>query len=624
MKIVITEEQKKLIKESTNRSAKLLGKFYDIEADGAYYLGDGMIESHVILTPKDFDNPMTPEIGGSICYWKVDKPFSSDSGDLTFMSMNLPHSSHVPLMDHIGNTGGLEEYLKGLHREESEEFVRKINHRRNNPLKESVVLNEGKYDKIIERILNDSEVVTDIEYRGRTHDRYSDGDIDEIIFWFEFPGRKRAQYRDMKFLTKNNQVLDIDFDSRFPNLNNLIDGFDTIPSDVLMKYFIEKGKEFLNQYLPSRFSNHINENVDKNKKFLTKVMGQDFTGKIKEVKDLYDVPLEFDNTIRPDYIRRVLNYFGPMYLVDIDGKKYLYQYRIDEEDGDYEWFHDEHGFKYVDGEIPEQLGLDELGLEFSDVIDLYFNQEGEPLNESVDKNKKFLTNFMDYDFTGKIKEIKDPYDVPLEFGEVIGPYYIKQLLNHFGSMYLLDLKGIPLLYQDRGEYEYFMDNYGIEYVDGEIPERLGLEELGFRFSDVIDMFINEGEPLNEEYDKPEWLRENTKVKNLLKKLFENKEYEFSFKDKWEDLDGHIETYAFYYHIEILNAIGVGSDTIARVQVIIDDILLDGESVYDGWVEIGYSNNVWYINNLENHLDEEFFDVFPFSIYVNFYGHDEER
>ena len=146
-----------------------------------------------------------------------------------------------------------------------------------------------------------------------------------------------------------------------------------------------------------------------------------------------------------------------------------------------------------------------------------------------------------------------------------------------------------------------------------------------QYRKILSNYLNEGEPLNEEEnDKPDWLRENIKVKNLLKKLFENKEYDFSFKDKWEDLDGHIETYTFHYHIEILNAIGVGSDTIARVQVIIDDILLDSESVYDGWVEIGYSNNVWYINNLEKHLDEEFFDVFPFDIYLNFYGHDEEK
>jgi len=33
------------------------------------------------------------------------------------------------------------------------------------------------------------------------------------------------------------------------------------------------------------------------------------------------------------------------------------------------------GFVYVDGEIPEQLGIDEMGLRFSNIIDLYFKEE---------------------------------------------------------------------------------------------------------------------------------------------------------------------------------------------------------------------------------------------------------
>ena len=117
------------------------------------------------------------------------------------------------------------------------------------------------------------------------------------------------------------------------------------------------------------------ENLSKNKKFLIDIMGVDFTDKIKMITSTYDVPMEFDEVIGPEYIRRVLNYFGPMYLVDIDGRKYLYQYRIDEEDGDFEWFHDEHGFDYVDGEIPEQLGISEMGLKFSDIIDIFFNED---------------------------------------------------------------------------------------------------------------------------------------------------------------------------------------------------------------------------------------------------------
>ena len=121
------------------------------------------------------------------------------------------------------------------------------------------------------------------------------------------------------------------------------------------------------------------------------------------------------------------------------------------------------------------------------------------------------------------------------------------------------------------------------------------------------------------------MEENQKIKNLLKRVLENNEFEYSFKDKWDDLDGYIETYTIEYHIEVEeNVHGTGSDAVAGVAVIIDDILLDGESVYDGWVEIGYSENVWYIDKLHDNLNEDVFELFPFSIYPTFYGHDEKR
>jgi hypothetical protein len=128
-----------------------------------------------------------------------------------------------------------------------------------------------------------------------------------------------------------------------------------------------------------------------------------------------------------------------------------------------------------------------------------------------------------------------------------------------------------------------------------------------------------------------YMKENLKIKNLLKKVLENKEFEYSFNDftegVWDGYDYEIidEKYTFEYHIEVEeNILGSGSNTVAGVSVIIDDILVDGESVYGGWAEIGYSENVWYINNLHDHLNDEFFNFFPFSIYPTFYGHDEER
>jgi hypothetical protein len=111
--------------------------------------------------------------------------------------------------------------------------------------------------------------------------------------------------------------------------------------------------------------------LEKNKKFLKNKLGIDFTNGIQQVTSTYDVPMEFDNGIGPDLIRRYLNNFGPMYLFEYDGIKYLYQ------DRGFEFFIDDNGFDYVDGEIPEMLGIGEMGLRFSDIIDLYFNEEDE-------------------------------------------------------------------------------------------------------------------------------------------------------------------------------------------------------------------------------------------------------
>ena len=129
-----------------------------------------------------------------------------------------------------------------------------------------------------------------------------------------------------------------------------------------MKYIINES-----QYMS------LLENLDKNKKFLTKTMGTDFANKIKMVTSTYDVPMGFDEGVGPNLINRWLNHWGPMYLVNINGKDYLYQDR-----GDYEMFIDEEGFDYVDNEIPEEIGIGVLGLRFSDIIDMYF-EEGDQI-----------------------------------------------------------------------------------------------------------------------------------------------------------------------------------------------------------------------------------------------------
>jgi len=107
------------------------------------------------------------------------------------------------------------------------------------------------------------------------------------------------------------------------------------------------------------------------------------------------------------------------------------------------------------------------------------------------KNKKFLTNLMGVDFTDKIKQVTSTYDVPMSFDEGVGPELIRRWLNHWGPMYLVNINGKDYLYQDRGDFEMFIDKEGFDYVDNEILEELGIGEMGLKFSDIIDVFFKE-------------------------------------------------------------------------------------------------------------------------------------
>jgi len=112
---------KHIIKEETNKSLKLLKKYYNIEGDGASYRGDNLIHTLVTLYPKDYDNEMTYHNGSSICTWEFD-----DDHNLTLKNLSLPSSYFIPLMDYIGDTKDLES----MHRTEAEKFILRLKHRR--------------------------------------------------------------------------------------------------------------------------------------------------------------------------------------------------------------------------------------------------------------------------------------------------------------------------------------------------------------------------------------------------------------------------------------------------------------------------------------------------------------
>jgi hypothetical protein len=128
----------------------------------------------------------------------------------------------------------------------------------------------------------------------------------------------------------------------------------------------------------------------------------------------------------------------------------------------------------------------------SSIMKYYMTQNLPNVNESYDKAKNFLKDNFGIDFAGRIKQITSTYDVPkVFFDDVIHPRTINTWLNYFGPMYLFELDGMKYLYQDRGDFEMFIDQEGFDYTDNEIPEKLGIAEMGFTFSDILDMYFEE-------------------------------------------------------------------------------------------------------------------------------------
>ena len=103
------------------------------------------------------------------------------------------------------------------------------------------------------------------------------------------------------------------------------------------------------------------------------------------------------------------------------------------------------------------------------------------------------------------------------------------------------------------------------------------------------------------------IEENIKIKNILKKLYENQEF---------------DEYVFKYYMEVGKVLGEGTKTVASINVIITEFTNDGEDKMFVWKEDDYAENVWYIRELENQIYEEKLKDFPISIYLTFYSQEE--
>ena len=124
-------------------------------------------------------------------------------------------------------------------------------------------------------------------------------------------------------------------------------------------------------------------------------------------------------------------------------------------------------------------------------------------------------------------------------------------------------------------------------------------------------------------------QQNIKIKNFLKNLYEGNEYESSFNDEVYEWNGDFDEpkeveYVFRYNINVESVYGESDKTMTGMGVIINEFTVDGENMIPGWKEIGYNEDVWYIEKLSDIILDEMINVFPMSIYLTFYGKDEVR
>jgi hypothetical protein len=123
--------------------------------------------------------------------------------------------------------------------------------------------------------------------------------------------------------------------------------------------------------------------------------------------------------------------------------------------------------------------------------------------------------------------------------------------------------------------------------------------------------------------------ENEKLTSLLKKLFENKEFEMTLTDNEDYYDGLDNVtreinYDFKFHVVVRSVLGESTDAVGDMDIIIDSITKNGKDHYRIWAGNGYNNAVWYIRELDETFYLDYLEILPFIVYTTIYGYDEER
>ena len=124
------------------------------------------------------------------------------------------------------------------------------------------------------------------------------------------------------------------------------------------------------------------------------------------------------------------------------------------------------------------------------------------------------------------------------------------------------------------------------------------------------------------------INKDKKLINTLKKMYEGKEYSTLFEDEIYSFTNDqivYEDWDIRYYLKLNQVLGEGSDAVVSFDVIITDIIYDGDrNRLDIWADTEYDEFAWFINRVRDDIYDNIVNDFPISFYFDFYTEEQYK
>ena len=157
------------------------------------------------------------------------------------------------------------------------------------------------------------------------------------------------------FILKNNMKKIILTESQNESIKNRL-------MNTINEVGLEKGLEISGSF------NNLLRIIGKDNLYKVLVDSGFDPNRIETITSKYDIPSDFYTDYRWDTLRGFMNYWGPMYLLEIQGDRFLFQ----QQDNKNFWIVENVG-QMMESRVLESLSL--TGLDVNKVIDLYYTEE---------------------------------------------------------------------------------------------------------------------------------------------------------------------------------------------------------------------------------------------------------